>query len=488
MLQEAQAGRRSGGAPDGGHAERHRGCRAGRAPGLRGSGRPGGPARHRPPGSAAATAAGRLRSGNAERPGWPRWWPRRRDAARCPPGRNAPAGCPGPGRTAGAWRRPCAPRPRRPAPRPRGRWMPRSRPAICPRPARRAAGSARRPPRRAPARPSRPPACPGAASTGTWTRRRTAPGGPGRECPRSHGRSHRESPRWCRSWWRRPAWPPGPGPGWPGTSPAGRRGAWPAARRRTLTAAACAAAASRSASRPWPRSRRRWSPAGAARWSAPAPARRSCRTRAAACRTPAGRRSPPRRSSRSARAGWPRGRRLPRAPGPRPARRPAAGPPPVRAGWARCRRCRCCCSLPRSPPRRSSSIRGGRAGPTGTAPATRRSPPARLPGPAPARAGRAASRYCACRTRRWPRAPARRSRPGPSGPGSRPRRSACRPGLLDRQQVAQVAVEPVIGVLADRAGVEYDHVRGFPAGGALVTGVFEQPASRSESCMFIWHP
>jgi len=49
-----------------------------------------------------------------------------------------------------------------------------------------------------------------------------------------------------------------------------------------------------------------------------------------------------------------------------------------------------------------------------------------------------------------------------------------RPGLLDRQQMAEVAVEPVIGVLADRAGVEYDHVRGFPAGGALITSVFEQ--------------
>ena len=63
---------------------------------------------------------------------------------------------------------------------------------------------------------------------------------------------------------------------------------------------------------------------------------------------------------------------------------------------------------------------------------------------------------------------------------------------LDRREVTEVAVQPVVGVLPDRAGVEDDHVgrlrrqrapavRAYPASSS-------RPASRSESCTFIWHP
>ena len=50
-----------------------------------------------------------------------------------------------------------------------------------------------------------------------------------------------------------------------------------------------------------------------------------------------------------------------------------------------------------------------------------------------------------------------------------------RVGGLGRGEVTQVAVEPVVGVLAHRAGVEHDEV-GRPAGlGPHVAGLFEQP-------------
>ena len=55
------------------------------------------------------------------------------------------------------------------------------------------------------------------------------------------------------------------------------------------------------------------------------------------------------------------------------------------------------------------------------------------------------------------------------------------PALLDRArhnreaQVAQVAVEPVVGVLADRAGVEDDDVGVVPLGRGPVAGLLQQP-------------
>ena len=48
------------------------------------------------------------------------------------------------------------------------------------------------------------------------------------------------------------------------------------------------------------------------------------------------------------------------------------------------------------------------------------------------------------------------------------------PGCLDRRQVAQVAVELVVGVLADRAGVEDDDVRRLVAGRPHVARGLEQ--------------
>jgi hypothetical protein len=54
--------------------------------------------------------------------------------------------------------------------------------------------------------------------------------------------------------------------------------------------------------------------------------------------------------------------------------------------------------------------------------------------------------------------------------------------------VAEGAVEPVVGVLAHRAGVEQDQVGVELVGGAAVAERLEQPAARPESCSFIWHP
>ena len=48
-------------------------------------------------------------------------------------------------------------------------------------------------------------------------------------------------------------------------------------------------------------------------------------------------------------------------------------------------------------------------------------------------------------------------------------------GLLARRQVAEVAVELVVGVLPDRAGVEHDDVGVGTVGGAPVSGGLQQP-------------
>ena len=65
-----------------------------------------------------------------------------------------------------------------------------------------------------------------------------------------------------------------------------------------------------------------------------------------------------------------------------------------------------------------------------------------------------------------------------------------RVGLLDRRQVAEVAVELVVGVLPHRAGVEHDDVRGVLAVArrARSPRSSSRPESRSESCTFIWQP
>ena len=50
-----------------------------------------------------------------------------------------------------------------------------------------------------------------------------------------------------------------------------------------------------------------------------------------------------------------------------------------------------------------------------------------------------------------------------------------RVGLLARREVAEVAVQLVVGVLAHRAGVEHDDVGVGAVGGALVSGGLQQP-------------
>ncbi len=63
-----------------------------------------------------------------------------------------------------------------------------------------------------------------------------------------------------------------------------------------------------------------------------------------------------------------------------------------------------------------------------------------------------------------------------------------RVGLLAGHQVAEVAVELVVGVLAHRAGVEHHDVGVRAVGGPPVSRASSSPASRSESCTFIWQP
>ena len=97
---------------------------------------------------------------------------------------------------------------------------------------------------------------------------------------------------------------------------------------------------------------------------------------------------------------------------------------------------------------------------------------------APARAAPAARPGCGCRRRRRPRAPCSRMRAAVLlGQAAADRDLHARPLLLGRGQVAQVAVEPVVGVLADRAGVEDDQVDAVArrrAGRPDVAGMFEQ--------------
>ena len=60
--------------------------------------------------------------------------------------------------------------------------------------------------------------------------------------------------------------------------------------------------------------------------------------------------------------------------------------------------------------------------------------------------------------------------------------------FLEPLGLAEVAHEPVVGLLADGAGVEQDQVgaRALPA--SLYPSDSSMPFMRSESCSFIWHP
>ena len=176
-----------------------------------------------------------------------------------------------------------------------------------------------------------------------------------------------------------------------------------------------------------------------------------------------------------------RGERL----GSRRARRRAGGPPPCRAGSARCRTCRCCCSRPRWRPRPSTAD-SRRAGST----EGKRSSDSRIstwagscdPGALEQHGQRAD--VVGAEHDVDPRRPL----------GDRRavllRQAAADCDLhagvrgLHRQQVAEVAVEPVVGVLPDRAGVEDDDVRVGAVGRPLVPGrpPAGRPAARSRAC------
>ena len=114
---------------------------------------------------------------------------------------------------------------------------------------------------------------------------------------------------------------------------------------------------------------------------------------------------------------------------------------------------------PRSTPTRRTPTRAWSAASRGTPRATRGSRPAPPRRPAPARAAPAASRCCGCRRRRRPTG-ARRVISPRSFCARQPPTAICMPGLrgLHRRQVAEVAVELVVGVLPHRAGVEHDDV------------------------------
>ena len=62
-------------------------------------------------------------------------------------------------------------------------------------------------------------------------------------------------------------------------------------------------------------------------------------------------------------------------------------------------------------------------------------------------------------------------------------------GVLQGLEPAEVAVELVVGVLADAAGVEDDDVGVVDASrSASSPSATSSPATRSESCSFIWQP
>ena len=154
--------------------------------------------------------------------------------------------------------------------------------------------------------------------------------------------------------------------------------------------------------------------------------------------------------------------------GSRPGCRRGGGPSPCRAATGRCRRCRCCCSRPRSTPTRSTRTGGGPAAGTG-------------------RWSRVSSNS-ACASL------ALRARSSSLGSGADVVRAVddvdpggtlgdllplhlgqaaadgdlhARVRLLGGEQVTEVAVQPVGRVLADRAGVEHHQVRGLAVAAAL---------------------
>ena len=97
---------------------------------------------------------------------------------------------------------------------------------------------------------------------------------------------------------------------------------------------------------------------------------------------------------------------------------------------------------------------------------------------------------CGCRTPRRRGRPAARMR-SRSFWARQPPTTICRSGrgVLHGLEVAELAVELVVGVLPDAAGVEHDDVGVvLRVVGGTRPSASSSPAMRSESCSFIWHP
>ena len=125
---------------------------------------------------------------------------------------------------------------------------------------------------------------------------------------------------------------------------------------------------------------------------------------------------------------------------------------------------------------------------SGTPPCTRGRPSAarRPPRPSAARGGAGGH---ACRPRRRPTARGAGSRPVLLREAARHHDAERRVIVLQRLQVAEVAVQPVVGVLADGARVEHDDARRRPRRpSGVMPSAASSPPIRSESCSFIWHP
>jgi hypothetical protein len=59
---------------------------------------------------------------------------------------------------------------------------------------------------------------------------------------------------------------------------------------------------------------------------------------------------------------------------------------------------------------------------------------------------------------------------------------------LEAGELAQAAVDPLLGMLPDRAGVDQDDVRLTRPVDALVSAARSVPSMISESATFIWQP
>ena len=107
----------------------------------------------------------------------------------------------------------------------------------------------------------------------------------------------------------------------------------------------------------------------------------------------------------------------------------------------------------------------------------------------PRAGGRRRGGRCGCRRRRRRAAPARAIELAVLL-GQAAADAICRSGPrgLQRLEVAEVAVELVVGVLPDAARVQDDDVGVVDASAGTRPSASSSPAIRSESCSFIWHP